>query len=82
MVERNMHAMNAAEARPVQSSVQSSECCRTWRRKRPTVLLREPDNPADSNAIAVWAENGRRLGYLDREKAVAYGRVFGDHKCT
>ncbi len=39
----------------------------------PVILLREPDNPADPLAVAVWLlEGGRprwRLGYLDRTVA-------------
>jgi hypothetical protein len=39
----------------------------------PVVLLREPNNPADPLAVAVWLlEGGRprwRLGYLDRTVA-------------
>lgn len=40
---------------------------------RAVELLREPDNPADPFAIAVWSEDGDgrrwRLGYLDRTVA-------------
>jgi len=39
----------------------------------PVLLVREPDNPADPLAVAVWlTESGRprwRLGYLDRTVA-------------
>jgi hypothetical protein len=34
-------------------------------------LVREPDNPYDSNAIAVYSSHGQ-LGYLSRENAEAY----------
>jgi hypothetical protein len=40
------------------------------------VLLREPDNPKDPDAIAVHAHGGGKLGYLKREDAQRYGRVF------
>jgi HIRAN domain len=46
---------------------------RRWFR---AVLVREPDNPHDSNAVAVYAEGGKQLGYLSREHASAYHRVF------
>lgn len=40
---------------------------------RPVELVREPDNPADALAIAVWSQDGDgrrwRLGYLDRTVA-------------
>lgn len=40
------------------------------------VLRREPDNPADPWAVAVWAEDGGtpwRVGYLERAVAVRVG---------
>jgi HIRAN domain len=40
------------------------------------VLVREPDNPKDRNAIAVHAQGGGKLGYLKREDARRYGQVF------
>lgn len=39
------------------------------------VLVMEPDNPYDSNAIAVLAE-GQRMGYLSRDDAIAYHSVM------
>jgi hypothetical protein len=39
-------------------------------------LVREPDNAADRNAIAVHAAVGRRLGYLSREIAADYGGLM------
>lgn len=40
---------------------------------RPVELVREPDNPADPLAVAVWSQDrhgrGWRLGYLDRTVA-------------
>jgi hypothetical protein len=41
-------------------------------------LIREPDNPADRNAIAVHASGFGRIGYLSREDAVAYAHVFDE----
>lgn len=52
--------------------------CGRSRDGRPTfqaTLIREPDNPHDSNAVAVHSERGQ-VGYLSRENAVAYGAVF------
>jgi hypothetical protein len=46
---------------------------RRWFR---AVLAREPDNPHDSNAIAVYAEGGQQVGYLSREHASTYRQVF------
>ena len=40
------------------------------------VLVREPDNPKDQNAIAVHAQGGGKLGYLTRENARRYAQVF------
>jgi HIRAN domain len=40
------------------------------------VLVREPDNPKDRDAIAVHAQGGGKLGYLTRENAHRYGQVF------
>lgn len=41
-------------------------------------LVREPDNPADPNAIAVRDTTGRRIGYLPREIAEQYAGLI-DH---
>jgi hypothetical protein len=57
------YALEAAQAEPG----------RRWFR---AVLLREPDNPDEPAAVAVHAEGGGHLGYLSREHAAAYGRVF------
>lgn len=40
------------------------------------VLVREPDNPKDADAIAVHAQGGGKLGYLTRENARRYRQVF------
>ena len=40
------------------------------------VLMPEPSNPRDPNAIRVVAEGGRTVGYLDRGYAVEYGEAF------
>ena len=39
------------------------------------VLVREPGNKYDANAIGVYSSFGR-LGYLSREEAIEYGPVF------
>ncbi len=36
----------------------------------PAVLIREPDNEFDRNAIAVWIE-GRKVGYIPKKQNVA-----------
>jgi hypothetical protein len=40
------------------------------------LLVREPDNPEDSGAVAVHAAGGGKLGYLKREVARRYAQVF------
>lgn len=40
------------------------------------VLVREPDNEYDPNAVAVYLENGGKIGYLSREAALAYQPVL------
>jgi HIRAN domain len=40
------------------------------------VLVREPDNPKDPEAVAVHAEGGGKLGYLNRDDARRYAQVF------
>jgi hypothetical protein len=40
------------------------------------VLVREPDNPKDPEAVAVHVEGGGKLGYLKREDARRYAQVF------
>lgn len=40
------------------------------------LLIPEPGNSYDSNAIAVWAETGGPIGYLSRENALEYRGVF------
>jgi hypothetical protein len=34
-------------------------------------LIREPDNPYDTHAVAVWVD-GKRVGYLSRSDALEY----------
>jgi HIRAN domain len=46
---------------------------RRWFR---AVLIREPDNPYDPDAVAVYAEGGQQIGYLSRENASGYHQVF------
>jgi hypothetical protein len=40
------------------------------------VLIPEPTNPYDPNAIRVCAEGGGTIGYLSRENAIEYKEVF------
>lgn len=40
------------------------------------LLLREPDNPVDPDAVAVHANGIGRIGYLNADDAVEYGPVF------
>lgn len=41
------------------------------------ILLQEPWNPVDKNAISVWF-HGKRIGYMDRDKAYAHKNdLFG-----
>ena len=42
----------------------------------PVWLVREPDNEADPNAIAVHDAAGRRIGYLFREVAADYAGLI------
>lgn len=55
------------------AEVADDEPERRWFR---AVLLREPDNPHDPEAIAVHAQGGGLLGYLKREDARRYAQVF------
>jgi hypothetical protein len=55
------------------AEVAESEPDRRWFR---AVLVREPDNPHDPEAIAVHAQGGGLLGYLSREDARRYAQVF------
>jgi len=41
------------------------------------VLVPEPHNPYDANAIAVWSPRGK-LGYLPRDDADDYGELFDE----
>lgn len=42
----------------------------------PIILVREPMNPHDSNAVAVYDESNRQLGYLKREVALWFGPIL------
>lgn len=49
--------------------------------RSPLVLRREPDNPADPHAVAVWADGGGepwRVGYLERAVAARLAGRLGD----
>lgn len=41
----------------------------------PAVLVREPDNPADPNAVAVYV-NGEKVGFIPRRDNVAIARLI------
>jgi HIRAN domain len=55
------------------AEVADDEPERRWFR---AVLVREPDNPHDPEAVAVHAQGGGLLGYLKREDARRYAQVF------
>ncbi len=40
------------------------------RRGEPIFLVRQPDNPYDSNAVILYRQDGTDIGYLPKEKAV------------
>ena len=40
------------------------------------VLMREPSNEFDPNAIGVWADGVGRVGYLSRDDAIDYAPIF------
>ena len=42
------------------------ELIRRCRRGEPLLLIREPDNPDDENAIAVCRQSGEAIGYLTK----------------
>ncbi len=42
------------------------------------ILLREFDNPYDTNAVAVHAAGYGLVGYLDRQTAIDYAPVFAE----
>ena len=39
------------------------------RKGEPIYLVRQPDNPHDSNAIILYRANGQDIGFLPRERA-------------
>ena len=41
-------------------------------------LRREPDNPHDKNAIAVFNKDGEQLGYINRETAEEFAQYMDD----
>jgi hypothetical protein len=45
------------------------------------LLVREPDNADDPNAIVVCDMAGRQLGYLPRDLAAEYASLV-DHRCV
>ena len=40
------------------------------------ILMREPDNPHDPHAVAIYLEGHEKIGYLSRADARAYGPVL------
>ena len=46
------------------------------RRGEELVLIREPSNPHDLNAVAVHAADGTKLGYVPRVDAPAVAKVL------
>jgi hypothetical protein len=40
------------------------------------VLMREPDNPYDPNAVAIFLDGAGKVGYLSRDDAVEYGDLL------
>jgi hypothetical protein len=60
----------------------TSHLCSVGLEGRPTftaVLVPEPDNPYDTNAIAVYSHEGK-LGYFSRDSAIAYRELFAEVK--
>ena len=45
---------------------------------QPALLAREPDNPADAFAVAVYVD-GRRVGYLSKRENVAVAKHIDAH---
>lgn len=47
-------------------------------------LVREPKNPYDRNAVAVYSSDGQKLGYVPKEDAPMVARVIDGDKlhCT
>jgi hypothetical protein len=41
------------------------------------ILVPEPNNKFDPNAVGVWSSSGQ-LGYLPREEAILYRRLFAE----
>lgn len=42
-------------------------------------LVREPENPQDGNAVAVYADPHGLVGYLDRDDARTFGPLLDEH---
>lgn len=55
------------------AEVAREETDRRWFR---AILVPEPDNEYDENAVAIWADGGGMLGYLSAEDAEEYAPVF------
>lgn len=48
----------------------------------PVELRREPKNPADPRAIAVYSERGVQMGYISAERAPRIGQLMRQHTIT
>lgn len=46
------------------------------KKKEKLKLVREPDNPYDSNAISVWNKAGMQIGHLKKEVAAEIAPVL------
>lgn len=54
----------------------------TWRERDrlqmvQAILIREPSNPVDPNAVAILRGDGRKVGYLSKARASAYCELIG-----
>lgn len=56
--------------------VEAEEFVKTIKAGTPAVLVREPTNQNDPNAVAVWIE-GRRVGYVPKKSSVALAAKIG-----
>jgi hypothetical protein len=54
------------------------KACASCSEGEPVLLVREPSNPHDSNAIQVRTDSGRMLGYVPREEAEFYAELMDD----
>lgn len=52
------------------------EAVRRLKRGEELMLLREPANPHDRNAVAVLTQDGQKLGYVPRQDAPSVAKVL------